>query len=84
MDSVSEARFAFIKLVIRNVIHGTTKSVKKLLQQGPPGLIKDPQEVEIQKWFLTLKENDRQKVLEIVQSSILGDLHDLLLKEIKK
>jgi hypothetical protein len=70
MLTLENAIKGFMEKLTRSVRDGTFKSMKRLLQEGPPGRQKDPKLVEMQNWFLNLNEDDRRFVLEIAQETI--------------
>lgn len=70
MLTLENAIKGFMEKLTRSVRDGTFKSMKRLLQEGPPGRRKDPKLVEMQNWFLNLNEDDRRFVLEIAQETI--------------
>jgi hypothetical protein len=78
MISFDEMVNTFINIIISQAVDGTFNSVKTLLQEGPPGRLKDQNEVMIQKWFLNLKNDDREIVLEIIQNTIARVVFNLL------
>src|SRR5689334_8192783 len=70
MLTLENAIKGFMEKLTRSVRDGTFKSMRRLLQEGPPGRQKDPNFVKMQNWYLNLNEDDKRFVLEIAQETI--------------
>jgi hypothetical protein len=78
MIPLSEAVDIFVKMVIKMVVNATFKDVQEILKEGPPVRVKKPEDLEIQKWYLNLQENEKKIVSKIVLGSINRTVFHLL------
>lgn len=65
--SRDEAASLLVNLLIIQARDASVRAASQVLQQGPPGRVKQNNHVVLHNWFMSLSECDRMKVLEVAE-----------------
>jgi hypothetical protein len=61
---------SFLSKVSYKVQIASYDSIGMLVREGPPGKLKPPDDLELHRWFSSLKEEEQEKILEILNKTI--------------